>query len=114
MCSSPSPCVGGSAGVGMFYPIGAIRSSSKTDIERVQAHMHATTIREHINFLEQQINDLSDKSMEDSLLKDDRNRIESEIRAAKLALAYYRKALELEKRLSARKQSVQMALLFEE
>jgi hypothetical protein len=36
--------------------------------------------------------------MENTLTQKQRNRLESEIRAAELALGYYRKALELEKR----------------
>lgn len=61
------------------------------------------TLREHINFLERQIKDLSGKSMDDRLTKGERNRMESEIRAVKLALDYYRKALELEKQLRTSK-----------
>lgn len=56
----------------------------------------------HISFLEQQLNDLHKKLMDEARTRGERNRIESEIRAAELALVYYRKALELEQQLTMR------------
>ena len=54
----------------------------------------------HITFLEQRLNTLHQKLMERNRTRAERNKIESEIQAAELALAYYRKALQLEKRIS--------------
>lgn len=57
-------------------------------------------LREHVSHLEQRPRLLNNQLMEVSRTIVERNRIESEIRAAELALVYYRKALELEKQLS--------------
>jgi hypothetical protein len=57
-------------------------------------------LREHVSHLEQRLRLLNNQLMEASRTIVERNRIESEIRAAELALVYYRKALELEKQLS--------------
>lgn len=57
------------------------------------------TLREHISFLEGRFRELNKAFMENGLSLDQRNQIESEIRAAETALDYYRKALELEARL---------------
>jgi hypothetical protein len=57
------------------------------------------TVRDHITGLERRIRELNAQLMEKGSLEE-RNRIESEIRVAELALAYYRKALELEKQAS--------------
>ena len=54
------------------------------------------TLREHISHLEQKLQALNHQIMENRRTQAERNRIESEIRAAQLALTYYRKALELE------------------
>jgi hypothetical protein len=54
----------------------------------------------HISFLEHSLNSLTKKLMEDSRTRVERNRIESEIRAAELALIYYKKALELEQQIN--------------
>jgi hypothetical protein len=54
----------------------------------------------HISFLEQTLSSLNKELMEDSRTRVQRNRIESEIRAAELALVYYKKALELEKQIT--------------
>jgi len=54
------------------------------------------TLREHISHLEQKFQALNRQIMENRRTQAERNRIESEIRAAQLALTYYRKALELE------------------
>ncbi|HZQ67568.1 MAG TPA: hypothetical protein VFA68_03525 [Terriglobales bacterium] len=54
-------------------------------------------LREHISHLEQRLKFLSNQLMEGTRTIEERNRIESEIRAADLALVYYRKAMELEK-----------------
>jgi hypothetical protein len=56
-------------------------------------------LREHVSHLEQRLRLLNNQLMEASRTIVERNRIESEIRAAELALVYYRKALELEKQL---------------
>jgi hypothetical protein len=53
----------------------------------------------HIKFLEQQLQSLHQKVMEDGFTARERNRIESEIRAAQLALEHYQKAFALEHRL---------------
>lgn len=58
------------------------------------------TLGEHISHLEQKLRDLNNEMMEQKRTLVERNRIESEIRAAELALAYYRKALTLEEQLS--------------
>ena len=50
----------------------------------------------HIEFIEKQLHLLNQKVMEDELTAQERNRIESEIRAAKLALEHYQKAFVLE------------------
>ena len=51
----------------------------------------------HIEFIEKQLHLLNRKVMEeDGLTAEERNRIESEIRAAKLALEHYQKAFVLE------------------
>lgn len=55
------------------------------------------TLREHISYLEQRLKKLNQRIMENGRSQIDRNRLESEIRAAELALTYYRKALELER-----------------
>jgi hypothetical protein len=58
------------------------------------------TLRDHIAGLERRLRDLNAQVMENRRTLPERNRIESEIRAAELALSYYRKALELERQLS--------------
>ena len=58
------------------------------------------TLKEHISFLERRIERLNDRIMENKFSVSARNRIESEIRAATLAITYYRKALEIERRIS--------------
>lgn len=58
------------------------------------------TLRDHIAHLEERIHALNGQLMHDdkgTLME--RNRIESEIRAAEMAIDYYRKALELEKQI---------------
>jgi hypothetical protein len=57
------------------------------------------TLREHITHLEQRLQVLNNQIMENRRTQIERNRIESEIRAAELALTYYRKALELEQQI---------------
>jgi hypothetical protein len=54
----------------------------------------------HIEFLEQRLNSLSQRLMEPDRTRAERNKVESEIRAAELALVYYKKAFELEKQIS--------------
>jgi hypothetical protein len=58
------------------------------------------TVREHIAYLETRLRDLNAEIMEDRRTHDEVNRLQSEIRAAEMALTYYRKALELEKQIS--------------
>ena len=54
------------------------------------------TLHEHIMRLELNIQTLRDQLTDPYLSTTERNQIESEIRVAELALAYYRKAYELE------------------
>jgi hypothetical protein len=54
------------------------------------------TLREHISELEQRIEKLNARFMENDLKQTERNRIESEIRVAQQALMSYREGLELE------------------
>ena len=54
------------------------------------------TIREHITELEQRIEKLNMRCMENDLKQTERNRIESEIRIAQQVLNFYREGLELE------------------
>jgi len=54
------------------------------------------TIREHISELEQRIEKLNMRCMENDLKQTERNRIESEIRIAQQVLNFYREGLELE------------------
>jgi hypothetical protein len=56
----------------------------------------------HISYLEQTLDSLHEKVMDEERTRAERNRIESEIRAAELALVYYKKALELEQQLTSR------------
>lgn len=57
-------------------------------------------VKDHISHLEQRIEELNKQIMENTRTQNERNRFESEIRAAELALVYYRKALELEQQVS--------------
>lgn len=57
------------------------------------------TLRMHVEFLKQQLQMFNQKLMENGLPIAERNRIESEIRAALLALEHYQKALALEESL---------------
>jgi hypothetical protein len=56
-------------------------------------------LKEHIEFVEQQLQSLNHRIMEDGHTNEERNRLESEIRAAQLALQHYKKALALEESL---------------
>lgn len=56
-------------------------------------------VKEHISHLEQRILTLNQEIMQNRLTKSERNRLQSEIRAAETALQYYHKALEIEKQL---------------
>ena len=60
------------------------------------------SLKEHITFLETRQQELHRELMEATRTLAECNRIESEIRAAELALIYYRNALELEQQLTAR------------
>jgi hypothetical protein len=62
------------------------------------------TLREHIGKLEKRLNRLAAESMENRLSHTERNRVEAEIRAANLALTYFRDALELERQLAGSKE----------
>ena len=53
------------------------------------------TVREHLRKLEQRLQALSQEIMENRT-RDDRNKLEAEIRAVNLAITHYRTALELE------------------
>ena len=57
-------------------------------------------LKEHVFFLEQRVRDLNQEIMQNRLTKAKRNRVQSEIRAAELALRHYRKALEIEHQLA--------------
>ena len=59
-------------------------------------------LKEHIAFLETRQEELHREMMDETRTRAERNRIESEIRAAELALIYYRKALEIEQQLITR------------
>jgi hypothetical protein len=54
-------------------------------------------LNEHLSFLENRVQTLNRLLMANSQTQAERNRLESEIRAAELALTHYRKAVELEK-----------------
>ena len=56
-------------------------------------------VKEHMSHLEQRILTLNQEIMQNRLTKSERNRLQSEIRAAETALRHYRKALEIEKQL---------------
>ena len=53
------------------------------------------SVREHLQRLEQRLQALSQEIMENRT-RDDRNKLEAEIRAVNLAITHYRTALELE------------------
>jgi hypothetical protein len=59
------------------------------------------TLNVHISFLEQKLDDLHKRFLDDARTRVERNRIESDIRAAELALVYYKKALELEQQITS-------------
>jgi hypothetical protein len=58
------------------------------------------TLGEHISHLELRLQELNAQIMENRRTQIERNRLESEIRAAQLALTYYRKAQELEQQVA--------------
>jgi hypothetical protein len=58
------------------------------------------TLNVHISFLEKKLDDLHKEFLDDARTRVERNRIESDIRAAELALVYYKKALELEQQIT--------------
>ncbi|HEV2696727.1 MAG TPA: hypothetical protein VGU90_01970 [Terriglobales bacterium] len=55
-------------------------------------------LREHIDNLQSRILRLGEQVMDNNLTQEERNKIQSEIWAAELALNHYRKALELEQK----------------
>ena len=57
-------------------------------------------LSQHISYLEQRLWELHFQVMENARTQAERNQIEAEIRAALMALDYYRKALELEMQLT--------------
>ena len=61
-----------------------------------------TTLRVHIRNLEERLQTLTEQLMANRVSREERNRLEAEIRAANLALAHYRTAIELEKSLFRR------------
>jgi hypothetical protein len=58
-------------------------------------------LNEHIAQLELRLQTLNKELMDFARTLEERNRIESEIRVANMALDYYQKALELESQISA-------------
>jgi hypothetical protein len=58
------------------------------------------SVREHLRTLDQRLQALSQQIMENRSLEE-RNKLEAEIRAANLAIAHYKAALELEQNLTA-------------
>ncbi len=61
------------------------------------------SIRKHLQSLEERLEVLSRQIMENRS-RDERNKLEAEIRAANLAIAHYKAALDLEQTLSPRPQ----------
>jgi hypothetical protein len=58
------------------------------------------TLQEHVFQLEERIQRLRDELTKPTLKAEEFHRISSELRAAELALTFYRKAFELEQRIS--------------
>ena len=54
-------------------------------------------LKVHIRNLEQRLQTLTEQLMANRVSREERNRLEAEIRAANLALSYYRTAIELER-----------------
>ncbi len=54
------------------------------------------TVREHTRRLQQRLGVLNEEIMRQDLSQEQRNKVESDIRAVNLALGYYRAALEIE------------------
>ncbi len=54
------------------------------------------TVREHTRRLQQRLEVLNEEIMRQDLSQEQRNKVESDIRAVNLALGYYRAALEIE------------------
>jgi hypothetical protein len=57
------------------------------------------SLKAHISFLEERLAKLNDKLLNTELNRLEQDRVQSQIRAAELALVYYRQALELEQQL---------------
>jgi hypothetical protein len=57
------------------------------------------TVRKHVQFLSDRLQELRKQSIHDHLDPEQLNNVESEIRAATLAIAYYQAALQIEQRL---------------
>jgi hypothetical protein len=77
----------------------AWRLTSHDEADKLSPPMERR-LKEHLAFLELQIQKLDQEIMQNSLTKAERNHLQSEIRAAELALSYYRKAFEIEKKLA--------------
>ena len=75
-----------------------VRSGEGRGRIRVKSTMDRT-VREHITLLEQRLEELTSQLMNSDLSLMKRNEVDADIRAATLALSYYRQALELEKRI---------------
>ena len=54
-------------------------------------------LKVHIRNLEQRLQTLTEQLMANRVSREERNRLEAEIRAANLALSHYRTAIELER-----------------
>ena len=61
------------------------------------------TIRQHLQLLEALVLNLSEQSMSNGLSLDERNEIESQIRATRVVIDYYRQALHMEGQLTSRR-----------
>ncbi len=55
------------------------------------------TVRQHINRLQRRLEALNEEIMRSSLSHEERNKLESDIRAVSLALSHYQAALAIEK-----------------
>jgi hypothetical protein len=58
-------------------------------------------LRQHIAELEGRMQQLSQEMMQNPKTRDERNRLESELRVTQQALAYFHEALKLEKQLQS-------------
>lgn len=63
-------------------------------------HMEQT-LRQHIGFLEERLNDLRNQLSDPSRVAAELQRVRADLQIAELALSHYRKALDLERKLAA-------------